>query len=327
PWEWDLVSGRIVFSEALERLFGLEPGTFDGTYEMYERMAHPDDHPRVRAAMDAIIARQDGASEHFMLQQRIIRADGADRWLEARGELVIGTDGSVVGLRGVTVDVTERVEAERARAARERQQAAVARLGRLALAPRPEGDAELLDVTVREVADTLDVGFVKLLELLPGGDELLVRAGAGWRPGVVGSARLSADAQSHAGYTLVSDQAVIVDDLATDRRLSAPPLLLEHGIVSGLSVIIPGRDRPFGVLAAHDAHRRSFTQDDINFLEAVANVVASAMQRRQAEEDESFLSEASAVLSASLDVEETLGKVMDLGVPRLADWCAVHLVD
>jgi PAS domain S-box-containing protein len=135
------------------------------------------------------------------------------------------------------------------------------------------------------VAQTLGVEFCKILELLPDGKALLLRAGIGWKNGFVGAATVNAGAESQAGYTLLSNTPVIVEDLQTETRFSGPPLLRDHGVVSGLSVIIPGRDRPFGVLGAHTVKRRVFKPDDVHFLEAVANVLSEAMERNKAEEE------------------------------------------
>ena len=123
-----------------------------------------------------------------------------------------------------------------------------------------------------------------MLELLPDGNSLLLRAGFGWKEGVVGQEKVSAGTQSQAGYSLLSNQPVIVEDLRTETRFIGPSLLCEHRVVSGMSVIIPGRDRPFGVLGAHTVKRRVFSKDDIHFLESVANVLSEAIERKRAEQ-------------------------------------------
>ncbi len=192
-------------------------------------------------------------------------------------------------------DITERkrAEAERARLIREqavraeaearaRQHAAIAELGQQALAGVDL--RVLMNDAVSRVREVLGVEYAKLLELLPDGRALRLRAGAGWREGCVGDALISAGRESQAGYTLLSGVPVVVEDLRTETRFTGPPLLREHGVVSGLSVIVAGGDRPFGVLAAHTVRRRAFADDEVHFLQAVANVLAAAIQRRRAEE-------------------------------------------
>jgi len=165
---------------------------------------------------------------------------------------------------------------------RARQQAVVAKLGQEALAGADL--SELMDEIVSRVAKTLEVEYCKVLELLPDGDALLLRSGAGWKNGLVGKQTVGAGRDSQAGYTLLSDEPVIVEDLRTETRFRGPPLLTEHRVISGMSVIIQGRDRPFGVLGAHTAKKRSFSKDDTNFLQAVANLLADAIERKQTEE-------------------------------------------
>src|SRR5207237_4889329 len=126
-------------------------------------------------------------------------------------------------------------------------------------------------------ARALEVEFASVLELRPESRTLVLRAGVGWRPGAVGRTILPTDADSHAGYVLRSTGQVVVEDLTTDRRFGSSPLLTSHGVVSSLSVLVPGKDRPFGILGTHTTRRREFTIHDAHFLQAVANVLATAL--------------------------------------------------
>ena len=175
-----------------------------------------------------------------------------------------------------------RTQAEQALAARARQQRAVAELGQQALA---EQDLfALFTSAATAVAQTLDVEYCKVLEVLPNGKEVLLRAGAGWREGHVGQARESSGLASQAGYALLSNKPVVVEDLRAETRFRAPKLLTEHGVVSGMSCVITGAGgKPWGVLGAHSTMKRYFTPDDINFLQAVANVLGGAIQRNNVE--------------------------------------------
>lgn len=162
-----------------------------------------------------------------------------------------------------------------------RQQAAVAKLGQRAIAGKPI--QSLMESAVKLVAETLAVEYCKVLELLPGGDALLLRAGIGWREGLVGHTTVDGRVHSQAEYTLHSQGPVIVEDFRLEKRFEAPPLLVQHKIRSGISVVIEGKDRPFGVLGAHTAKRRYFSEDDCTFLQSIANVIAMAIERGQAE--------------------------------------------
>jgi len=167
--------------------------------------------------------------------------------------------------------------------ARVRQHNAVAELSQRALEGRDL--ASLLNDAISFVRRILEVEFCKVLELLPKGDALLLRAGAGWKEGYVGQAALPTGKESHGGFSLLSSSPIIVEDFQTETRFHAPSLFFEHRIRSGISVIIHGRGKPYGVLGAHSAQQRKFTADDVHFLQSVANVLATAIERRGLEEE------------------------------------------
>ncbi|PYP69735.1 MAG: hybrid sensor histidine kinase/response regulator, partial [Gemmatimonadetes bacterium] len=83
-----------------------------------------------------------------------------------------------------------------------------------------------------------------------------------------------------------------------ERRFPVPPAAANGGLACGMSVIIPGAQQPFGVLDAHSHRERKFTRDDLNFLQAVANILATTIGRNQAEEARARLV---AILEATTD--------------------------
>lgn len=181
-----------------------------------------------------------------------------------------------------TEDITELLEVQEALRARVRQQAAVAELGQRALTGLEL--PTLMDEAVAAVAQTLGVEYCKTLELCPQSGALLLRSGVGWKEGCVGRAIVSAGEASWAATALLMGGPLIVEDLGVETRFSPPPLLVDHGVVSGMSVVIPGPERPFGVLGAYTKGKRTFLEDDVHFLQAVANVLAGAILRRREEE-------------------------------------------
>jgi PAS domain S-box-containing protein len=183
----------------------------------------------------------------------------------------------------VVRDATEHKRGEAALEQRAAQQAAIADLGLLALGGL-EPD-ELMDKLVGRIATTLGVEYVTILKLLPGGDRLLLRAGVGWREGVIGHAVFHADRDQHAGATLGTTDPVVLEDLRTDPRFPGSQLLREHAVVSGLCVMIRGREAPWGVLGVHSRSPREFTSDDVNFLRAAANTLGMAIERRRDDEE------------------------------------------
>jgi len=230
---------------------------------------------------------------------RLKKADGTLFWASVSMRYLTLLSGKAV--LSVFCDITDRKRAaaqEQELLAsihlRARQQAAVAYLGQQALA---ETDlSALMDKAAVLIAQTLEVDYCQLLELLPSGHAFLLRAGFGWQPGLVGSATVSASARSQAGYTLLVGEPTIVEDLRVETRFSGLPLLHNHGAVSGVTVIIPGNrglgsnwgqaepansssSPAWGILGVHTSQRRVFSQDDVYFVEAIANVLAAAIER------------------------------------------------
>lgn len=181
----------------------------------------------------------------------------------------------------VLTDITDRKAAEALLELRVREQQAVAHLGRAAL--ETEDLQAVFEMAVGLVAQTLDAEYCKVLELLPDGQELLLRAGVGWKEGLVGRATVGAGADSQAGHTLCSSAPVVVEDMRNETRFQGPALLHDHDVVSGMSVsIMDSRDRPYGVLGVHTRRQRQFSPEDVSFLEAVSHVLAAALQRHRA---------------------------------------------
>ncbi len=164
-----------------------------------------------------------------------------------------------------------------------RQHSFVAELGEDAL----KGMAldELFNKAVHGVAEIFENEYCKVLELQPDGKHVLLRAGVGWQPGLVGVAMVDTGMDSQAGYTLASEHPVIVKDLRTETRFRGPALLHNHGVVSGMSVIIHAADGPWGVMGTHTTRLYEFTDYDITFFQTIANVLASAIERRKLEDD------------------------------------------
>src|SRR5690606_24292006 len=98
--------------------------------------------------------------------------------------------------------------------------------------------ARIMDGAVHAVMEGLGVEFVKVLEYQRDRDVLLLRGGAGWKKSRVGHATVPTGRGSMAGYTLMSGEPVVVEDLAKEERFDPTSLLSEHLVVSGVSVVI-----------------------------------------------------------------------------------------
>ena len=204
--------------------------------------------------------------------------------------------GRAIGVFAAARDITERKRAEDEIRRLARLQVETAELGQDALRGAPL--QEVLDGAVTRVARALGVDYCNVAEMLPGRDEFLLRAGAGWKEGVVGRATVKSRG-SQPGYTVLSDRPVIIENAATETRFAPLPRLLGEEVVSAMSVVISTAEGPYGALGAHSRRPRLFTGDEVNFLRAVANVLGMAIERRRGEERLRRVNRAHRALSTS----------------------------
>ena len=271
-------AGTIVeFNPAAETTFGYPSAMAIGR-EMADLIVPPALRDRHRQGLARYLATGAGPMLGRRIEMSAVRADES----EFPVELFIArmpTAGPPL-FTGYLRDITERRLAEETIRMRAGQQAALADLGRRALAI-PDLSA-VMDQAAHIVAATLRVDYCTILELSPGTGALL-RAGAGWKDGYIGNATVDAGDGSLAGYALLAGGTVVIEDLGKETRFRIPPLLRDHGVVSSVAVIIHDQDRPFGVLGAHATISRAFNADDVHFLEAISNVISRALQRRNLE--------------------------------------------
>jgi signal transduction histidine kinase/CheY-like chemotaxis protein len=199
-----------------------------------------------------------------------------------------------------------------------RQQTALARFGELAL--RSDDLQEILTEACRLAAQALGTDLSKVVELQEDGKTLVVRAGVGWKPGVIGVATITAEHDTSEGHALRTGEPMISPDIATETRFKYSQFLIDNNVRAVANVlIIGGQGRPpFGILQIDSRVPRQFTESDTLFLRSYANLLAGAVdrlrQRRALEERVAErtrdLTEANAKLQAEAAererVEETL---------------------
>jgi PAS domain S-box-containing protein len=280
-WEADPVSLAYTYvSGHAAALLGIPASRWTEEPGLWNTLVHPDDR---QAVTDFRRAAARGG-RHRALEYRLLAADGRVVWVRDHASSVMGRDpGEIDALRGVMVDVTARKAAEVELDARARQQAAVAALGLRALTP--SSLQEIFDEASSLVAATLGTECVAILEQCTAGGTLHLRAGRGWREGIDPGFVMTGGAGSMAGYTILAGTPIASEHLATETRFGVQPPMGQHAIDSACCVVIGGGSgRAWGVLGAYTRHPRRFHDDDINFLQAMANPIAAAIERRSAEE-------------------------------------------
>ncbi len=172
----------------------------------------------------------------------------------------------------------------------------------------------LLGEASRIVAEGMGTQFAKVLQYRSEANNFLVRAGVGWRDGVVGHATLGADDASPAGHALKTSEPVIANDLTTEQRFRTPALLAEHGIRRAINVIIRGDGIAYGVLEADSPRPGTFLATDVAFLQAAANLLGVAIERtrREAELERSLQARELLIREADHRIKNSLQLVVSL---------------
>ncbi|WP_074854636.1 PAS domain-containing sensor histidine kinase [Natrinema salifodinae] len=184
---------------------------------------------------------------------------------------------------GLFRDISPRKRAEHTLTEKVVQLESVSYLGRYALENADIDD--LLPKATELVAAALDAEYAIVLEREvtgPDADADRLRVRADNDPGAsFDDATTSATApDSLAAATLTNDGPVVVEDLETDDRFDGPSLLTDRDVRSGVSVSVGSSADPWGVLGVYDTDRREFADHDVDFLESVATILATAIERQ-----------------------------------------------
>ena len=182
-------------------------------------------------------------------------------------------------IHGVVVtytDITEQARISARLAEREKQQRIIAELGQKGLAAREM--PKFLNELCATLRVALDCDYAKVLAYDEAKEQFDLIGGAGWKNGLVGSASVPGSVHSQAGFTLENTR-VIVSDFSDEKRFEAPDLLVEHEVSSGISCVIEIGGKPWGVLGLHDRNANHFREQDLDIIQAAANVAAASIKQ------------------------------------------------
>jgi len=289
-WEWTIGGGALRWSPGLEVIHGRTPGSFPGTFEAFQTDIHPDDRDRVlRAIAEAVEQRR---AHH--VEYRIVRPDGAVRWVEGRGQLFLDAGGQPARMVGVCADVTERKLAEeereqllaRERAAREAAEAAEARLDFLGEIARSITSALDLDTVLQRIvegAQALCGSDTAVIFLREGDSEAMVpryRVG----PVLEAYARIRIEpGRGLGGQVLLTGRPARTTDYLADGRITGDYHAIARATRTTALMVVPllVADRVEGLLYVGNTFARPFSDDDEMVCVRLAEQAAIAVQNAQ----------------------------------------------
>jgi signal transduction histidine kinase/PAS domain-containing protein len=275
-WEWNLGSGEILSSDENRGIFFGEDRTRSFNLEDYVATYHPDDRERLLREQQQLLEGNPQGEIEF----RIVRPDGSVRWILGCVQVIRSEEGKPLRAFGTNTDITERKQADEKLTRHARQQAAIAQLSLAAL--RGDGLQPIFDEAVALIASTLGVEYGMVLEWVPENEAMEFRAGAGpLSEEIIRRVTVPMAPGFMAWFYMRSNLPVVVEDLLRETRFAPCELLVEHGVRSGIAVPIAGKERRFGVLETNAKQLRTFSDDEVNFVWAMANVLATAIEQRR----------------------------------------------
>ena len=271
-WEWNVHEDKILWSEELYRIFGIAPGSFDGTYASYQQLLHPED----RGFMAANVQRALEEGVPFDQHHRIIRPDGELRWLHGSGRGYFNEHGEAVKLAGVAQDVTEQRLAELQLEKTVQQLSAINEMGQAITA---SVDLHLIYGRVLSLTRSL-LHADKVLIFLHDGSELVVAALSDEQATALKGRRIP-DNYGIAVEVWQTGESILLSGDSCQQRLS--PLLTATGYVPQAVIAVPIRwqQRAIGVLEATHNRADGFKNEDIYSLETAATWTAIAIGNAQ----------------------------------------------
>jgi two-component sensor histidine kinase len=142
----------------------------------------------------------------------------------------------------------------------------------------------LMHHVAAQVSRVTHIERAKIMRYRPDKGDLLIEAGVGWNPGVVGNATLAVDHRSPAGCAYQTGAPVAIHNLHETPEFRVPELLREHGIVSLLNVPVMISGSTWGVLEVDSTRPVSFDEWDIGFLSTLANIMGACLALHEAEQ-------------------------------------------
>ena len=291
-WTWTAGPDAAVYAPELLDLLGRDPAQGGRPHSVLKlQLADPGELDAIReAAMESL-----ATGRPFARRMSVRHADGHLRVLEVRGDVVYDDAGEAAGLQGFSQDVTELARAEQ-------RQRAIAELGQLAL--EDSGLDSLLQHAVDAVGREIGVDGVGALEILSGGERGRLRAVSGLQ-GSDAPTIVPIEPGGVIDLVLTTREPVVIGDLHAEEDLTMSALERGAGVRSVVAVVIDGPETPFGVLGAMSERPHHFSEDDIAFLTAIANVLADAVERAFAEREIANISAARGRLVAqAIDAED-----------------------
>lgn len=311
-WRWDMATGVTVWDQRLEALFGLPPGGFDGTFETYVSLLHPDDRDEVLTHVSEAMS----SGSFYRVEHRVVWPDGSVHWISGAGAVTVDEHGVARGTVGCSADITDRVtqgleqermaalaieSAERERVQRERLEflaaindalnasssvrdimqrvtsTAVPRLGDwCSIHVLRRGDASIPDVEIAHIDPEMVAYAQQLQQRFP----------------------YNANAATGVPFVIRTGQTLffpdITDDVITELNATDEEreIIAQLALRSSIAVPLVKRGRVLGAIQfVMSSSSRRYTEDDVALAQAVAGRIASSLDNQRLNEQQRLIAQ------------------------------------
>lgn len=142
---------------------------------------------------------------------------------------------------------------------------------------------ELFDNAGEQLTNILDIDLTSIVEFFPAKQTALLRSIVGWDEHIETHQDMFPLENNLMAYTLSTKKPVIIEDFRTETRFKKPEKLLAHHLISGMTIMLYRNKAPYGALCVFSKKKRTFTTDDINYLQSIGNVLSLAIQQEEVE--------------------------------------------
>lgn len=277
-WDWDIPTGKIYWSDDVERLFGLKRGEFAGTFDAYMKFLPEDERRKIQRVINNTI--ESGRSDYHVIHSMHPREDRII-WLEGRGVVERDADKRPLRITGTVMDITARIEAEEERGvllgSMQKRNAHLNTAARVSKSCNSILDpAQLIEQSVTLIAEGFDLYYVGLFLLKDQTAMLQAGYGSAGRRLLEEGFSLPLDEKSMVGWSIQHRKARIAQHVIDDEVRHHNPYLPETR--SEATIPLLSRDQVIGALTFQSRVENAFSESDVSILQAMCDQLATSIE-------------------------------------------------
>ena len=305
-WRWDSRTGVVEWSETLERMLGMEPGSFEGTFEAFQKRSHPESWQQTQET----IAKAFQNGPDYTIENRLRKNDGTYCWVRGQGRVVFDENNEPAGLIGVVWDISERKQHEAD------QRFLLDLTAKVSLC---SDRSQLAGMAVAETPSHLGVPRCIYSEIDQPA-KLLHRISEYYTAGSSIAGSYPLDEYDGILSELATDRFVAVSDVVTDPRTAEQheTAYLAFGTRAFLSIPLHRDGAWVAAISVTDGNIRSWQEREIALLRGVAERLWPAMENarllQEAKKTEQELAESDSLARLRLQEIEAIYKQAPIGL-------------